>query len=71
MMCRSFDMKGNGKMDSNLLPIDLPDDLRRGLEVAAGQAGKTPSDIVIEALESFGIERLSEDQLQKRMTGSQ
>jgi hypothetical protein len=52
-------------------PIDLPDDLRRGLEIAAGEAGKTPTEIVMEALERFGIERLSEDQFQKRLTGSQ
>ncbi len=51
--------------------INLPDDLRRGLEIAAGEAGRTPSDIVIEALDQFGIERLSEDQFQKRLTGSQ
>lgn len=58
-------------MENASLPINLPDDLRRGLEVASGEAGKTPSEIVVEALESFGIERMTEDQLQKRMTGSQ
>lgn len=58
-------------MESASPPIDLPDDLRRGLEIAAAQAGKTPSEIVLEALEQFGIERLSEDQFQKRLTGSQ
>lgn len=58
-------------MQSSSPPINLPDDIRRGLEIAAAQAGKTPSDIVMEALERFGIERLSEDQFQKRMTGSQ
>ncbi|MFC3629422.1 hypothetical protein ACFOM8_08175 [Paracoccus angustae] len=52
-------------------PIDLPDDLRRGLDIAAGEAGKTPSEIVAEALERFGVKRLSEDQFQKRLTGSQ
>ena len=36
-----------------------------------GRQGKPPSEIVMEALEQFGIERLSEDQFQKRMTGSQ
>lgn len=64
----------NGKetiMDSASPPIDLPDDLRRGLDIAAGEAGRTPTEIVIEALESLGIERLSEDQFQKRLTGSQ
>ena len=58
-------------MQSASPPIDLPDDLLRGLDIAAGQAGKTPSEIVMEALEQFGIERLSEDQFQKRLTGSQ
>lgn len=58
-------------MQSTSPPIDLPDDLRRGLETAAGEAGKQPSEIVIEALEKFGVERLSEDQQLKRMTGSQ
>ena len=58
-------------MQSVSPPIDLPDDLRRGLEIAAGEAGKTPTEIVMEALERFGIERLSEDQFQKRLTGSQ
>jgi hypothetical protein len=58
-------------MQSASPPIDLPDDLRRGLEIAAGEAGKTPTEIVMEALERFGIERLSEDQFQKRLTGSQ
>lgn len=58
-------------MQSASPPIDLPHDLRRGLDIAAGEAGKTPSDIVVEALESFAIKRLSEDQFQKRMTGSQ
>jgi predicted DNA-binding protein len=58
-------------MQSSSPPINLPDDVRRGLDVAAGEAGKTPSEIVMEALERFGIERLSEDQFQKRMTGSQ
>ncbi|MTE02084.1 hypothetical protein GIY56_17480 [Paracoccus sp. YIM 132242] len=58
-------------MQSTSPPIDLPDDVRRGLDIAAGEAGKTPSEIVLEALERFGIERLTEDQLQKRMTGSQ
>ena len=52
-------------------PLRLPDDLRRGLEIAAGEAGKAPADILVEALERFGIERLSEDQFQKRLTGSQ
>ena len=58
-------------MDSTSPPIDLPEDLRRGLEIAAGEAGKTASQIVIEALEQFGIKRLSADQFQKRLTGSQ
>ncbi|MFC3167989.1 MULTISPECIES: hypothetical protein [Paracoccus] len=58
-------------MQSSSTPIDLPEDLRRGLETAAGEAGKTPTDIVVEALESFGVKRLSEDQFQKRLTGSQ
>lgn len=58
-------------MQSASPPIDLPDDLRRGLEIAAGEAGKTPTEIVTEALERFGIERLSEDQFQKRLMGSQ
>lgn len=58
-------------MNNTTPPIDLPDDLRRGLETAAAEAGKTPSDIVITALEKLGIERLSEDQQLKRMTGSQ
>ena len=58
-------------MQSSSPPINLPDDVRRGLDVAAVEAGKTPSEIVMEALERFGIERLSEDQFQKRMTGSQ
>jgi hypothetical protein len=64
-------MKGTIGMQSASPPIDLPEDLCRDLGVAAGQAGKTPTEIVTEALESFGIERLSEDQFQKRMTGSQ
>ena len=58
-------------MQSASPPIDLPDDLRRGLEIAAGEAGKTPTEIVMEALERFGIERMSEDQFQKRLVGSQ
>lgn len=58
-------------MQSTSPPIDLPDDLRRGLETAAGEAGKSPTEIVMEALEKFGIERLTEDQFQKRMLGSQ
>lgn len=58
-------------MQSVSPPIDLPDDLRRGLEIAAGEAGKTPTEIVMEALERFGIERMSEDQFQKRLVGSQ
>ncbi|WP_207101320.1 hypothetical protein [Paracoccus shandongensis] len=58
-------------MESASPPIDLPDDLRRGLDIAAGEAGKTPSQIVVEALERLGIERLSADQFQKRLTGSQ
>jgi predicted transcriptional regulator len=58
-------------MDSAAPPVDLPEDLRRGLEIAAGEAGKTPSAIIVEALEQFGIKRLSEDQFQKRLTGSQ
>lgn len=58
-------------MESSSPPINLPDDVRRGLEVAAGAAGKTPSEIVLEALEQFGIERLTEDQFLKRITGSQ
>ena len=58
-------------MQSVSPPIDLPDDLRRGLEIAAGEAGKTPTEIVMEALERFGIERLSGDQFQKRLVGSQ
>lgn len=58
-------------MQSASPPIDLPDDLRRGLEAAAGQAGKSPTEIIIEALERLGVERLSEDQFLKRLTGSQ
>ena len=58
-------------MEDSSPPINLPDDVRRGLEVAAGAAGKTPSEIVLEALEQFGIERLTEDQFLKRITGSQ
>jgi hypothetical protein len=58
-------------MNNTTPPIDLPDDLRRGLETAAAEAGKTPLDIVITALEKLGIERLTEDQQLKRMTGSQ
>jgi predicted DNA-binding protein len=58
-------------MQSGSPPIDLPEDLRRGLDIAAGEAGKTASEIVVEALERFGIKRLSEDQFHKRMTGSQ
>lgn len=58
-------------MNNTTPPIDLPDDLRRGLEMAAAEAGKTPADIIITALEKLGIERLSEDQQLKRMTGSQ
>lgn len=58
-------------MNSAAPPVDLPEDLRRGLEIAAGEAGKTPSAIIIKALEQFGIKRLSEDQFQKRLTGSQ
>ena len=58
-------------MEGSSPPINLPDDVRRGLEVAAGAAGKTPSEIVLEALEQFGIERLTEDQFLKRITGSQ
>lgn len=58
-------------MDSTSPPLDLPDDLRRGLEIAAAEAGRTPSQIIEEALDRFGIQRLSEDQFQKRLTGSQ
>lgn len=58
-------------MDSTSPPLDLPDDLRRGLEIAAAEAGRTPSQIIAEALDRFGIQRLSEDQFQKRLTGSQ
>ena len=58
-------------MNNTMPPIDLPDDLRRGLETAAAEAGITPSDIIITALEKLGIERMSEDQQLKRMTGSQ
>ena len=58
-------------MISSTPPIDLPDDLHRGLEMAAAEAGKSPTEIIIRALEDFGIERLSEDQQLKRMTGSQ
>lgn len=58
-------------MESTSPPIDLPEDLRRGLEVHAAQAGKSPSDIVIAALDHYGVERLTEDQMEKRMTGSQ
>lgn len=58
-------------MESTSPPIDLPDDLRRGLEIHAGQTGTSPSDVVIAALESYGVERLTEDQFQKRLNGSQ
>jgi hypothetical protein len=58
-------------MNGSAPPIDLPDDLRRGLETAAAQAGKSPTEMVITALEKLGVERLSEDQQLKRMTGSQ
>jgi hypothetical protein len=36
-------------MQSAPPPIDLPEDLRCGLDIAAGESGKTPSDIVVEA----------------------
>jgi hypothetical protein len=58
-------------MSSSTPPIDLPDDLRRGLEMAAAEAGKSPTEIIIRALENLGIERLTEDQQLKRMTGAQ
>ncbi len=58
-------------MQSKSPPIDLPDDLLRGVEMAAGEAGKSPTDVVVAALEQSGIKRLNEDQLLKRMTGSQ
>lgn len=56
---------------NSMPPIELPEDLRRGLETAAAEAGKSPTEMVIEALEKLGIEPLSEDQQLKRMTGSQ
>ena len=58
-------------MQSVSPPIDLPEDIRRGLEAAAAQAGKTPTEIILEALDKLGIEPLNEDQFLKRMTGSQ
>lgn len=58
-------------MERSPLPLELPADLARGLEIAAAQAGKTPAAVVAEALALHGIEPLSEDQFEKRMTGSQ
>lgn len=58
-------------MTSLTPPLELPADLVRGLEIAAGEAGRPPAEIVIEALENHGIKPLSEDDFQKRMTGSQ
>lgn len=58
-------------MTGSTPPIDLPDDLRRGLETAAAEAGDSPTDIIVKALEAFGIERMTDDQQLKRMTGSQ
>jgi hypothetical protein len=44
-------MKGTIGMQSASPPIDLPEDLCRDLGVAAGLAGKTPTEIVIEAVD--------------------
>lgn len=58
-------------MKNSNVPIEIPEDLGRGLEVHAAAAGKTPSMVVIEALEKFGVERLSEDEIGKKINGSQ
>ncbi len=41
-------------MTGSTPPIDLPDDLRRGLETAAAEAGDSPTNIIVKALEAFG-----------------
>ena len=44
-------------MGSSLSPMNLPDNVGRGLNIAAGEAGKMPSEIVLEAMDQFGGER--------------
>ena len=52
-------------------PFDIPDDLRRGIEVEAARAGKSPAQIVADALDKAGIKRVSAEDLDKLMHGSQ
>ena len=53
------------------MPFDIPEDLRRGLAVEAARSGKSQSRIVAEALEKAGIDRVSADDMDKLMHGSQ
>ncbi len=55
-------------MGSSLSPMNLPDNVGRGLIIAAGEAGKMPSEIVLEALDQFGSERPVRTSFQKRST---
>lgn len=55
-------------MGSSLSPMNLPDNVGRGLNIAAGEAGKMPSEIVLEALDQFGGERPVRTIFQKRST---
>lgn len=54
-------------MGSSSSLINLPDDIGRGLDIAAGEARKMPSEIVLEALDQSEV-NAREDQFQKRMT---
>ena len=58
-------------MTTTHVPFDIPDDLRRGLEVEAARSGKSQSQIVTEALDKAGIARVSAEDLDKLMHGSQ
>lgn len=44
-------------MGSSSSLINLPDDIGRGLNIAAGEAREMPSEIVLEALDQIGGER--------------
>jgi hypothetical protein len=58
-------------MTTTHVPFDIPEDLRRGLAVEAARSGKSQSRIVAEALEKAGIDRVSADDMDKLMHGSQ
>lgn len=55
-------------MGSSLSPMNLPDNVGRGLNIAAGEAGKMPSEIVLEARDQFGGEHPVRTSFQKRST---